>query len=80
MNRAVIYQSGNGNTRAVAETIANEMGVCAKKNGIKVNEHALCLKMYLKGHKIFGREGGKLSEGQRKKIEEFVYNVKKSER
>ena len=99
MNIAVRYQSRNGNTKAVAEIIANQVGQivafsttgaepigikqiteCAKNTGIKVNESTLCLKMYLKGHKIFGQKGGKLSELQKKKIEEFVENVKKCEK
>lgn len=139
MKVAVRYQSRGGNTKAVAELIAEQVGVTAQpidqpieekvdilflgggvymwdmdeslknyienlepdkvgqiagfsttgamdvtlkrireygeKKGIPVNSNQLLLVMLLKGHSALGLTGGKLSEKQKKQIEEFVNQV-----
>ena len=136
---AVRYQSRGGNTKAVAEQIAQQLGVTAlsiehpveekvdilflgggvymwdmdkslknyienlenekigqivvfsttgamdvtlkrireygRKKGIPVNDNQLLLVMLLKGHSALGLTGGKLSDKQKKQIEEFVDKV-----
>lgn len=46
-----------------------------EKKGIPVNRNQLLLIMLLKGHSALGLTGGKLSEKQKKQIEEFVNQV-----
>lgn len=139
MKIAVRYQSRGGNTKAVAETIANHLEVTAEpvtsgintyvdvlfvgggvymgkpdkslynfleelnpdnvgqivsfsttgsmastikqikrmaiQKGIRVSEHELLLIMLLQGHSALGLTGGKLTDTQIRKIEDFADHV-----
>lgn len=141
MKIAVRYQSRGGNTKAVAEIIANRLGVKAEpvtssitdytdvlfvgggvymgkpdeslynfleelncdnvgqiicfsttgsmastikqikkmaiQKGICVNENELLMKMLLQGHSALGLTGGKLTDKQIKKIEDFAISAMK---
>lgn len=53
----------------------NQMKAIAGQKGIAANEKELLLKMLLQGHSSLGLTGGKLSEKQVKKIEQFTDEV-----
>jgi flavodoxin len=52
-----------------------EIAECAAKKGIKVDEHRLCVKMWLKGYSFFKFNGGKLNEKQINTIKEFTNGI-----
>lgn len=66
-------------TTGAMDVALRQMKDTAALKGITVNENALLIKMMLRGHSALGLTGGKLSEEQRKKVQEFVEKVFLSE-
>ena len=76
MKIAVRYQTIGGNTRLVADTIANVAGVKAKN--IKYCEIKLPLKVFFKNYGGVTKNTVKLNENQILKVRNFAEKIIKS--
>ena len=64
-------------TTGVMESTLKQIREAAERKGIKVNQNELLIKMVLRGHSMLGLKGGKLTEEQQKKVQEFVKTIQK---
>jgi hypothetical protein len=55
-------------TSGSQKVVIREITEYAVKRGIKVDERALYVQMWLKGHSALGLKGGNLTDSQKKKI------------
>lgn len=63
-------------TTGMMDSTLKQIRQAGEEKGIKVNENELLIKMMLRGHSMLGLRGGKLTEKQQIKIQEFIRKIK----